>query len=311
MHRSNFVVGSFVLVSLVTLATASCGSSTKKDVARPDDGGAGGEMPTPQGGVGGKPAAGGQGGAPVIPSAGAGGVIDSNAGAGGVPDVNAGAGGVPEVSAGAGGVPDVSAGAGGTPNAGAAGESVGGEGGSGGAAPAPVFRVFNTGVDDQGALLPGGSVDPHYQLIQSAEATLPGPDGYVAEQIAAGYWLAQDETSISKWIAPSPNQSFPNAPVPCNAAGTYVWRTSFDVAESEVEDFAITGGWAADNNAASVKLNGVSLGLPNGGYGAFVPFTIESGFVTGVNTLDFEVVDIGCPNGLRVEMRASVDAPQG
>ena len=35
------------------------------------------------------------------------------------------------------------------------------------------------------------------------------------------------------------------------------------------------------------------------------PFTIESGFVAGTNTLDFEIADSGCPNGLRVELNGT------
>ena len=36
------------------------------------------------------------------------------------------------------------------------------------------IALFGTGVDGTGTLLAGGSVDPHYTLIQSAEPTLPG-----------------------------------------------------------------------------------------------------------------------------------------
>lgn len=41
------------------------------------------------------------------------------------------------------------------------------------------IRVFNTGVDDSRLSLPGGSVDPYCKLVQSAQATLVGPDAIV------------------------------------------------------------------------------------------------------------------------------------
>jgi hypothetical protein len=168
-------------------------------------------------------------------------------------------------------------------------------------APPAALLVYNTGVDSKGVPLAGGSVDPHYTLIQSAEATLPGPDAIVVSQIASGYWLPDSNTS--KWLAPSANQSYPGAS-PCNTMGTYVYRTTFDLTGRDPAALKIEGGWAADNMGVAVRLNGTSLGITSPGYGALSPFTITSGFAAGKNTLDFEILDTGCPNGLRVELTA-------
>lgn len=67
------------------------------------------------------------------------------------------------------------------------------------------------------------------------------------------------------------------------------------------------------NNGVDILLNGASLGLNVGGFNAFSPnFTIASGFVAGVNTLDFVVRnDPGSgdnPIGLRVEVSGTADA---
>jgi len=60
-------------------------------------------------------------------------------------------------------------------------------------------------------------------------------------------------------------------------------------------------------------LNGVSLGLVNGGgFGGFTDFAIVSDFVEGTNTLDFVVsnAEPGVnPTGLRVELRGTVELP--
>jgi hypothetical protein len=162
--------------------------------------------------------------------------------------------------------------------------------------------VFNTGVDGSGVPLAGGSVDPHYTLIKSADATLMGPDAIVTSQIAEGFWVPQSD--VSKWIAPSANQSYPGAS-PCNAAGTYAYRTTFDLTGYDPATLKIDGKWAADNSGTDIRLNGVSLGLTAGGYSPLTPFTIQGGFVAGKNTLEFEILDGGCPNGLRVELVAS------
>jgi len=57
-----------------------------------------------------------------------------------------------------------------------------------------------------------------------------------------------------------------------------------------------------------VRLNGVSLGLTAAGYSPLTAFEITSGFVAGNNTLEFELLDTGCPNGLRVEMTGTAAA---
>jgi hypothetical protein len=161
------------------------------------------------------------------------------------------------------------------------------------------LAVFGTGVDGTGVPLPGGSVDPHYTLIQSAESTLPGPNAIVVSQIAEGYWVAQSTTS--KWIAPSANQAYPGAD-PCNAAGNYVYRTTFDLTGYVATTAKLVGSWGADNTGVAIRLNGTSLGLSAPGYAPLTAFTIESGFAAGRNTLDFEINDFGCPNGLRVDL---------
>ncbi|MEA2698269.1 MAG: hypothetical protein QOI66_2540 [Myxococcales bacterium] len=168
------------------------------------------------------------------------------------------------------------------------------------------FRLFNTGVGADGVLLAGGSVDPHYKLIQSADTTFTGPDAIVADPIADGYWVANSDTS--KWIAPSANQQYPGAS-PCNASGTYVYRTTFDLTGYNPTTLKISGMWAADNSGTDIRLNGASLGISAPGYAPLTAFTIDSGFVAGMNTLEFEILDIGCPNGLRVELTASDVAP--
>jgi hypothetical protein len=161
------------------------------------------------------------------------------------------------------------------------------------------LALFNTGVDATGAALAGGSVDPHYKLIVSPDSTFTGPDAIVTTHIAEGYWVPQSATA--KWIAPSANQSYPGA-TPCNASGTYAYRTTFDLTGFDPATARITGQWGADNSGTAVRLNGVSLGITAGSYSPLTAFTISAGFTAGVNTLEFELLDLGCPSGLRVEL---------
>ncbi|MBM3883671.1 MAG: immunoglobulin domain-containing protein [Verrucomicrobia bacterium] len=172
---------------------------------------------------------------------------------------------------------------------------------------APIPKLFNTGVDDNGALLPNATVDPHYRLIESADAAYPGPDSFTLEPgwpvAPAGPWVA--DGPASRWIGPRARQSTGNAP------GNYTYRTTFDLTGYDPTKARIAGQWTSDNAGLDIVLNGVSLGFSQAGnFGALSDFTIEFGFVAGVNTLDFVINNAGDavnPAGLRVQMIGTVE----
>ncbi|MBK7660375.1 MAG: choice-of-anchor D domain-containing protein [Betaproteobacteria bacterium] len=159
--------------------------------------------------------------------------------------------------------------------------------------------VFNTGVDKAGAPMPGESIDGHYTLVSSADPDFPGPRAFVTARIAEGLWLPNDDKS--KWISPSPMQESPN-PAHCNPEGAYTYRTTFNLTGFDVATASIKGNWAADSAGSALLLNGVVTGHTTSSYDKFASFDLTSGFNSGVNTLDFVVIDSACPTGLRVEM---------
>jgi hypothetical protein len=166
---------------------------------------------------------------------------------------------------------------------------------------APIPGLFNTGVDGSGAPLAGGSVDPHYFLIASADPSYPGPDAIVADPIATGFWVANSATS--KWIAPTAAQGYPSGGTP-HPGGPYTFRLRFDLTGCAPNTASISGRWAADNSG-TIHLNGAATGNVAGGYNPLVPFSITSGFVSRINHLDFVVTNFPSPGenpiGLRVE----------
>ncbi|MCA9752748.1 MAG: hypothetical protein KC591_11200 [Gemmatimonadetes bacterium] len=165
---------------------------------------------------------------------------------------------------------------------------------------APVPGLFPTGVDDFSAVLPASAADPHYALISSADPSYPGPDALVAALIPTGYWLANDGTS--QWIAPNDDENFPALGTP-HPGGDYVYRISFDLAGLDPATVTISGTWGVDNSG-SILLNGAATGIGGATYSQLAPFTITSGFVAGVNHLDFVVQNFAAsgsnPTGLRV-----------
>lgn len=151
--------------------------------------------------------------------------------------------------------------------------------------------VFSTGVDGSGNLLPVGTLDSHYSLTVNpaggtgAKAATPNPA-----------WVGN--TSTSQWVNPSGNGN-DNL-----AAGTYDYVRTFNLTGLIPSTAVITGTWAADNSA-DIFLNGLNTGITKGSFGfqSLDAFTINSGFLPGVNTLDFRVVNEGTgPTGLQVNI---------
>ncbi len=172
------------------------------------------------------------------------------------------------------------------------------------AAPQPIPGLFNTGLDASGQALPAGSMDPHYTLVESADAGAPGPAAFVVnEGFPIPPWIGNSATS--KWIAPTAAQGTGNA------AGDYTYRLTFSLDDFLPGTATITGQWTSDNGGPAILLNGAATGQSqSGNFGAFSPFSITGGFVAGTNTLDFVVTNAGDsanPTGLRVELSGSAE----
>jgi hypothetical protein len=160
--------------------------------------------------------------------------------------------------------------------------------------------VFNTGVNSSGGLLAAGDADPHYTITSSpsgpSSALVMGSTGFPI----GCCWFPNPATS--QWI--SPNSTGASSPV-----GSYTYTTTFDLTGLSPSTAILTGQWATDNNGVMIVLNGnvMSFTTPVVGFTQFFPFTISSGFVSGVNTLQFVVVNADCggcanPTGLHVQI---------
>jgi hypothetical protein len=170
----------------------------------------------------------------------------------------------------------------------------------------PITGLFNTGVNSQGALLASGSADLHYSLIQSPDASYPGPSAFVVND--AGFpippWLTNGPNS--KWIAPQANQTSGNQP------GNYTYRINFDLTGLNPATASINGLWTSDNSGTAIILNGLNAaGGNDGNFRALSnAFSITTGFVDGTNTLDFIVNNAttsASPTGLRVEVSGTAN----
>jgi hypothetical protein len=172
----------------------------------------------------------------------------------------------------------------------------------------PIF-VFNTGVDLFGTVLTDGTVgDPHYSLVSVPGGTTDtvvhtAVGGY---PIGSGAWIGDD--SLSAWIGP--NTTFSGGP-----GGLYDYRTTFDLTGLNPATANLIGQWSGDDMGVDILINGVSSGNLGGVYTSWTSFSINSGFQSGTNTLDFIVYNLGnsdtqSPTGLRVEITGTAQ-PEG
>jgi hypothetical protein len=149
------------------------------------------------------------------------------------------------------------------------------------------YVVHSTGQADE------GTIDPNYRMVQSADRLFVPPNAYVilsnTSPVSLGFWTPN--TINSRWIAPRVDTLEPNAP------GLYRYRTTFDLSGRNLSDAMLALEWAADNRGR-VELNGIVLDEINfeRGFQTMRQVSILSGFLPGVNTLDFVVINDGGPN---------------
>lgn len=160
-----------------------------------------------------------------------------------------------------------------------------------------ISTLFNTGVGASGAVLTSNlSADTNYTLVYGPYGGAPTPSVNV---LTDGWPLGSpwiSNTNVSAWIGPVGDNQL-DGPV-----GNYDYRTTFSLAGYDPTTASITGAWAVDNQGIDILINGVSTGQISGGFGSTTPFSINSGFVSGLNTLDFIVYNGGGPTGLLVTM---------
>ena len=155
---------------------------------------------------------------------------------------------------------------------------------------ATIATLYSTGVDAAGNPLAAGAVDPHYTILETssnAEVLLGLPPAY----------LENDENSQWIWQQSSGQ--------PINVTRTF--RTTFDLTGFDASTTVIFGEWGVDNIGVDILINGVSTGisLPSNvtsNFSELTPWVISSGFVEGINTIDFVVQDVGIISGFRANL---------
>lgn len=165
--------------------------------------------------------------------------------------------------------------------------------------PETIPTLFSSGQDEAGNPLTPGLLDSHYRFAES------GNQAIAMQNHPA--WLANDATS--EWIGFSA-QGTDNQP-----AGQFNLATTFDLTGFDPATAAVTLSLAVDNRVDDILINGVSTGITCADFtNWYGPYMISSGFIEGVNEIQFVFVNEGDspnPAGLRVKMQGTAIAGRG
>lgn len=159
---------------------------------------------------------------------------------------------------------------------------------------API-TLFNTGVNGLGVVLGDAATDTHYSII----GTGAGSGITISAINIPGTYIPN--SGSSRWIWQQSDGQ------PINVTRTF--RMSFDLTGLLPGTASLAGSWATDNFGDDIKINGTSTSQTCGGFSAYCNFSVNTGFIAGINTLDFVVRDVGSIAGFRVDaIRGSATA---
>jgi len=169
--------------------------------------------------------------------------------------------------------------------------------------------LYNTGVDDEGNVLPIGSSEIHYSVHGASD------DAYIVPEVfhspGSRAWVTAPAGSA--WIGPNTTSST----WPTDPTGLYYYtlQITFTIAVINPSLVQIAGLWAADDTS-EIWVNGIFSGFAKSGWDTFSrldPFLLQ-GFVLGENSIEFRVQNIdqtqypdGNPSGLLVAGLTAVD----
>ena len=160
------------------------------------------------------------------------------------------------------------------------------------------IEAFSTGFG-----LKEGDADPRWQLFARSDDPQFQPRAAVVTGTCGNANFQTNEPARSQWI--SIGDGMPKVP---NGV-IYTFRTSFELPSDEASIFI---NFLVDNHINDIRLNGVSVSVPEHPYGqpSQRNLRIDKGFTEGVNVLEFDVENgaplesaAENPMALRVELK--------
>jgi hypothetical protein len=163
------------------------------------------------------------------------------------------------------------------------------------------ITVHNTGVNSSDVLVASGS-QVSFWTLSGKPVGAPEPIGGNPFRLNCCYWA---DTATAAWVAPTSNGN-------AGPGGIYTYDLVIDLTGLNPATASISGKFGSDNSG-SVFLNAnapVLTQLSNfSSYPAAANFTINSGFVAGLNTIHITVNNEGDPTAFFVEFTSATANP--
>jgi hypothetical protein len=160
--------------------------------------------------------------------------------------------------------------------------------------------ISSTGVNG-GSFISAYSTDPNWKV--------EFPDGNIIQAIVVDHNTANDVywyvPSSYQWISVQGDQDYSDTSN--MEVGYFVYTSTFDLTGLDPTSASLSGNFVADDFVAVVFLNGNEIGFPNGGYGGETGYSINSGFVSGINIISFYAYNQGGPAGFGASFSGSAN----
>ena len=160
-----------------------------------------------------------------------------------------------------------------------------------------VIKIGGTGsafmLPNTGAGIAAGNIDPNYSFTR-LQGTATGANGYAYVPNQGTHYISQSNDP-AKFLTPSINGS-ESYDVLSGENGIYRYRLSFDLSTFDLSTVELSGDVFADNSV-DVYLNDALL-VSGAGVAWPFAFSASSGFVSGINHLDFVVTNYLSNNSL-------------
>lgn len=160
--------------------------------------------------------------------------------------------------------------------------------------------VHNTGVNTSDVLVSPGAQTSHWTLLSAPPGASETP-GQNAFRHFNGAYAPDSATSAWVSMAASGNAS---------VSGFYVYQLLVDLTGVDPSTAVITGQFATDNDGF-IRVNGGANAATStfGGFGTLTNFTLNSGFVAGMNSIQVGANNAGNPTAFRVQFTSATASP--
>ncbi|HET9048204.1 MAG TPA: hypothetical protein VFN29_04480 [Chiayiivirga sp.] len=160
--------------------------------------------------------------------------------------------------------------------------------------------VHNTGVDASDVLVTYGAQAAFWTLSAKPVGAVPAIGSLPYRYHVGSYF---PDTASAAWVSPEASGG-------AGVLGIYTYDLVIDLTGLDPSTAVISGVFGTDNDGA-IWLNGNPPVATTGfaGFGATTPFTVNSGFVSGVNTLHVQVNNGGDPTAFFVSFTSATAAP--